>query len=112
MTSSPDTPETPTSSMQISEELIIELIDLLKSMIENSGTGRTAEQMKQLIVELSIVGRSADKLSKALIEANRQELELRVLSSKIDAQSRLIAQIGKKVSQMYPVLFEPATQDV
>lgn len=103
-------PDPPTSHFPLSKELIIELISLLKRVIENSGTGRTAEQMQELIVELSSVTRSMDKLNETLEKFNEQERGLQTLTEETKSQKKQISQIETKVSNMYSVIFEPDPQ--
>lgn len=107
MTDSPTATPAPPSETRIAEDLINELIELLRKVIENSGTGRTAQQIQELIIELGAVTSEVKKLNKTLEAWDPQGTELRGLGDKIDEQSELIGEIGEKVSRMYPAIFEP-----
>ena len=93
-----DTPE-PTEaqlSPEVTPEMILELIQRLKDLLDVSGTGRMSEQISELIMELSRTADTIDKL--------RQTLE------QTSTQAQRLSQIESSLDQLRSLLIEPAVR--
>ena len=87
-----DTPE-PTEaqlSPEVTPEMILELIQRLKDLLDVSGTGRMSEQISELIMELSRTADTIDKLRQTLEQTSTQEQRLSQIESSLDQLRSLL----------------------
>lgn len=83
-------------SEEVTPEMILELIQRLTDLLDVSGTGRMAEQINELIMELSRTGNTIDKLRRTLERTSTQEQRL--------------SQIEASLDQLRSLLIEPAAR--
>lgn len=87
-----DTPEATEAQLspEVTPEMILELIQRLKDLLDVSGTGRMSEQISELIMELSRTADTIDKLRQTLEQTSTQEQRLSQIESSLDQLRSLL----------------------
>jgi hypothetical protein len=77
-------------SEEVTPEMILELIQRLTDLLDVSGTGRMAEQINELIMELGRTGNTIDRLRQTLERTSTQEQRLSQIEASLDQLRSLL----------------------